>query len=466
MSGTNAFLTTPPAFFEKKAKTIADEPTTTKRRFPLYAQVLGGVILGVIMGAMKQAGAKWIPTESFGQIGLLAIRLLKTLATPLILFAILDSCLKTRITLRRGARLIAICTLNVTVAMTIGLGIMNTFHPGAMWRGKVERLLGQVKGASSAKLPTAPADVKPTLDPLKNFAAYIPENVVDPFQKNSVISIVLMALLIGAALRHVKEEREKRGEGGFHIIEDVVSIVYQTLIQMLAYVIRLIPFAVCLVVSDVVGKSGLGVFGLLSGFLLVILAGLAIHSLLYYPFIAWAMGRKPPKTFLGKGANAILTALSMNSSLATVPITLRCLKEMGVSDQSARLSACVGTNLNHDGIMLYEAMTALFLAQARGFDLGFSQQMVVVFASIMAGAGVAGIPEAGLIMLPLVLSAAGLPEAMVVPALALIIPVDWIIARCRSAVNVMGDMATATQLDRFMSEQDKNELLAESGETN
>ncbi|GDX39720.1 ethanolamine utilization protein EutD [Armatimonadota bacterium] len=433
---------------------------------PLYAKVLSGVLIGIFMGVLKQYGWKWIPTESFGQIGLLVVRLLKTLATPLILFAILDSFLKTRITLRRGFRLIAICLLNVTVAMTIGLTIMNTFHPGHMWRGHVEELLGQVRivGGQSVKVPSAPPDTKPSLDPVKNFAAYVPENVVDPFQKNSVISIVLMALLIGASLRHVKEEREKRGESGFQTIENVVSIGFQTLIQMLSWGIHLIPYAVCLVVADVVGKSGLGVFRMLSGFLAVILVGLAIHSLLYYPFIAWFMGGKSPKIFLGKGANAILTGLSMNSSLATVPITLRCLKDMGVSDQSARLASCVGTNLNNDGIMLYEAMTALFLAQARGFDLGFSQQMVVVFASIMAGAGIAGIPEAGLIVLPLVLSAAGLPEPMIIPALALIIPVDWIIARCRSGVNVMGDMVTAVQLDRFMSEQERIDLLAESGE--
>ena len=102
--------------------------------------------------------------------------------------------------------------------------------------------------------------------------------------------------------------------------------------------------------------------------------------------------------YLGVGADAILTGLSTNSSLASVPITLRCLEKMNISPANARLAACVGTNLNNDGITLYEAIAALFLAQAVGMNLGLGQQVVVVLASIMAGAGVAGVPEAGLVV--------------------------------------------------------------------
>nr|MBA3580695.1 cation:dicarboxylase symporter family transporter [Gemmatimonadaceae bacterium] len=225
--------------------------------------------------------------------------------------------------------------------------------------------------------------------------------------------------------------------------------VYQTLVQMLYWVVQAVPFAVFGVVAQVVGRSGLAVFQALVGFLFIILLGLAIHSLLYYPLVAWLVGRKSPRVYVGGGADAILTGLSTNSSLATVPVTLRCLTEkMEVSDESARLAACVGTNLNNDGITLYEAMAALFLAQAYGFDLTISQQVVVVLASLMAGIGVAGIPEAGLIVLPLVLGAAGLPDELILVAIPLILPVDWIIARARSGVNVMSDLLVAILLDR------------------
>jgi Na+/H+-dicarboxylate symporter len=196
-----------------------------------------------------------------------------------------------------------------------------------------------------------------------------------------------------------------------------------------------------------VGRSGLEVFSVLWIFLATLLLGLSIHALVYYPLVAWLVGKKPPRVYVGQGADAIVTGLSCNSSLATVPVTLRCLDRMGVSPQSQRLAACVGTNLNNDGITLYEAMAVLFIAQAIGYDLGLGQQTVVVLASLMAGAGVAGIPEAGLIVLPLVLGAAGLPEAVIAAAIPLIVPVDWIIARARSGVNVMSDMLVAILLD-------------------
>ena len=227
---------------------------------------------------------------------------------------------------------------------------------------------------------------------------------------------------------------------------------YEVLVVMLGWIVQTIPFAVFGVVAQVVGRAGLDAFAALGVFLGVILLGLAIHALVYYPLMAWLVGRKPPRVYLGQGADAILTGLSTNSSLATVPVTLRCLTEkMGVSQESARLSACVGTNLNNDGITLYDAMAALFIAQACGFDLSLGQQGVVVLASLMAGIGIAGIPEAGLIVLPLVLGSVGLPEAVVVAAIPLVLPVDWIIGRARSAVNVMSDMLVAILLDRDLA---------------
>jgi Na+/H+-dicarboxylate symporter len=213
--------------------------------------------------------------------------------------------------------------------------------------------------------------------------------------------------------------------------------------------VQAIPFAVFGVVAAVVGRAGLQAFSALGIFLAVILAGLGLHALVYYPLAAWLAGGKPPAVYLGRGADAILMGLSTNSSLATVPVTLKCLTEkMGVSQDSARLSACVGTNLNNDGIVLYDAMAALFIAQACGYDLGLGEQAVIVLASLMAGIGIAGIPEAGLIVLPLVLSSVGLPEAVVAAAIPLVLPVDWIIGRARSAVNVMSDMLVAILLDR------------------
>ena len=423
-----------------------------RRSIPLYVQVLIGVALGAGLGvAFGTAPYPFVGlrNEDLGQLGMLVIRLLKALAVPLILFAIIDAFARTRISARSGGRLILICLVNVSVAMLIALAVVNTFRPGDHWRGHLDELTAAVHApAPPVPAPAATGAAKPTLDPLKNIVGYVPESLVEPFVRNNVISVVLLAILIGAALRRVRERQDAAGESSIRTVEAFVAGGYELFLQMLEWVIRAIPFAAFCIVAGVVGRSGLDVFKLLWIFLATCLFGLAVHSLLYYPLVAWLVGRKSPRVYLGKGADAIITGLTINSSLATVPVTLRCLtQKMGVSHESSRLAACVGTNLNNDGITLYEAVAALFLAQAIGMELGLGQQFVVVLASIMAGIGVAGIPEAGFVVLPLVLGAAGLPEAVVAAALPLIFTVDWIIARVRSGVNVMSDMLVAILLD-------------------
>lgn len=159
------------------------------------------------------------------------------------------------------------------------------------------------------------------------------------------------------------------------------------------------------------------------------------------------MGGKSPRLFFREGLAAILTGFSINSSLATAPLTLAALRRMGVSESSARLSACVGTNFNNDGITLYEAITALFVAQAAGMELSLWQQGLILLAALAGSMGIAGIPNSGLIILTLVLKAARLPDEVIAMALPVVYSIDFILARLRSAVNVMGDMQVAVLLD-------------------
>lgn len=426
-------------------------PPVRRRRVPLGARVAIGVVLGAALGA--SFGVAPIlgryGTEDLGTLGMLVIRLLKALATPLIVLAVLDSFLTTRIAARTFGRFAAICLTNISIAMLIGLTILNVFQPGLAWRGHIEDMTGHVAAPATATAPAATgkaAALPPgtTLDPVKNIAGYVPESVIEPLLKNSVISLVLLAILCGAALRRLKD----RGSPGIATIEAVITSLFEANTTMLLWIAEIVPFAVFGIVAQVVGRAGLDVFKILWIFLAAILSGLLIHSLVYYPLAAWVVGRKSPREYFGKGADAVLTGLSTNSSLATVPVTLRCLRDMKISEASARMSACIGTNLNNDGIILYEAMATVFLCQAFGYDLSFASQATIVLASIMAGVGIAGVPEAGLIVLPLVLAAAGLPEAAVAVAIPLIVPVDWIIARVRSGVNVLSDMLVAILLDR------------------
>lgn len=355
-------------------------PTPQRSRFPLALRVLVaaicGTLLGVVFGKTPYVGG--FGNAELGQLGILVIKALRALAVPLVLFAILDAFAHTRISPKSGARLIVICLVNVSVAMLIGLTILNTFKPGLTWRGQMESLSLSVGGkAVPVKKSDDPEAPEATLELIPNIAYYVPSSLAKPFVYNNLISVVLIALLAGAALRRVREHAvpgSDEAENGETVVR-FVGGVYRVLVQMLEWIVLVVPFAVFAVIADVVGKAGIGVFGVLWVFLLTALGGLAIHSLLYYPLVAWLVGRKSPRVYLGGGADAVLTGLSTNSSLATVPVTLRCLERMKVRPQSARLAALVGTNLNNDGITLYEAIAALFLAQAVGMNLGLDRQI-------------------------------------------------------------------------------------------
>lgn len=411
---------------------------------PLYLRILIAVVIGVALGV--GLGPRAAP---LGEIGILVIRLLKALAAPLILFAVLDSFLRTRIPARRGAQLLLISAANAAVATGLGLLVANLLRSGARWRERtdprlLERLLGQQAGAPR---PEA------TLDPLKNLAGYLPETLVEPFVKNNIITVVLLAVALGAALRHLKDREPPTPlpePSPMQVLEAGIRGLLQVFTVVLEALVKVVPLAVLGVVASVTGKSGAAVLTALVLFVITILVGLGLHAGAYYALLLRLVAGVSPRRFFAGALDAILMALSSGSSLATLPVTLRCLVDrLGVSPASARLAACVGTNLNHDGIILYEAGATLFVAQAFGVPLTLGQQGAVAVAAVMAGVGIAGIPDAGLITLPLVLGAAGIPEPIVAVAIPLLLPVDWLIGRCRAATNVISDMTVAQLLDRF-----------------
>ncbi len=414
-------------------------------KLPLYVRVLIGVALGTVVGLAFGEGSILfgLTNKHLGDLGLLVIRLLRALAIPLIFFGVVDAFVRTDISGRQGMKLLAICGVNVTVAFLIGMTLINVFQPGEAWKDRLTDIEAAV-GGTARKAPEGTS-----LDPMKNLSGYVPANLIDPFQKDNgnVISVVFLAILIGVSLRRLIA-KHGRDSAAFRLA-DLAEGGFETLIGVLGMVIQAIPFAVFGVLAQVVGKDGMKVFGDLAVYVVAMVSGLSLHALGYYTLAAWFIGRRSPKVYLGEGAPAILAGMSMNSSLATVPLTLQSLAKMKISDASSRLSACVGTNLNNDGIVLYDAMAALFLSQALGYHLTFEQQVLVALASLMAGIGISGVPDAGLIVLPLVLTTVGLPDSVVLGVLPVLFSVDWLVGRVRSGVNVMSDMLVAILLDRF-----------------
>jgi Na+/H+-dicarboxylate symporter len=189
--------------------------------------------------------------------------------------------------------------------------------------------------------------------------------------------------------------------------------------------------------------GGVSPFVALGWFVVAVIAALALQASYYLirvRFTSWVR----PFRLLIRARDALVMAFSTASSTATMPLTYTCLRDkVGLREKSAGLGALVGSNFNNDGTALHEAMAALFVAQMIGINLSAGQQLIVVLTSIVASVGAAGIPEAGLVTMTLVFSAVHLPTGYI----ALLLPVDWFLDRCRTVINIMGDMNVSCILD-------------------
>ena len=205
---------------------------------------------------------------------------------------------------------------------------------------------------------------------------------------------------------------------------------------------HLIPIAVFCAVAKIVGTTGFSFLGGLVAYFISGASGMIIHIFFVYQFWIFISGRKL-KQFWMTSKETLVHSFGINSSLATLPMTLNTLKKLGVSEGSSRMAACVGTNFNNDGILLYEVVAALYMIQAYGLSLSIPDQLWLSLVCILATIGVGGIPEAGMISLAIVLAAIGLPTQDL-PAL---LTVDWVLGRMRSVTNVVGDLSGAISLD-------------------
>lgn len=177
--------------------------------------------------------------------------------------------------------------------------------------------------------------------------------------------------------------------------------------------------------------------------MLAVVTGLLVQLAFYLVRIRLASWVRPASLLVAM-RDAIVMAFSTDSSTATMPVTYRCLRtNVGLRDESARMGALVGTNFNNDGTALYEAMAAMFVSQLIGMHLTVVHQILIVLTSIIASVGAAGIPEAGLVTMTLVFSAVGLPKEYI----AILLAVDWFLDRCRTVVNMMGDVTVSCVLD-------------------
>lgn len=397
-----------------------------KKSLPMTAKIVIGMGLGTLVGLILGPRAAGI-----GAVGGIVIQLIKAVATPLVFLVVARAIAVSQVRGTSFLRMLFVAMINVSIALTIGLILSNLVSPGTH--------LALSQGSA------APTYENQRFDWLATLKSFIPQNIVAPFAENAIFSVVILALLFGFALRILEHEGPlgKRSAEGLH---SLLAGLYRITEIILGWILQLIPFAVFAVVTKTVGEHGFAPLRGLLLYVLVGLTGLTIHALFTYQLWVSVYAKISLRRFWREAKEPLVVAFGSNSSLAALPVTLKALDNLGVSRSASAVGACVATNLNNDGIVLYEGMAALLVAQAAGVDLSLAQQLLVALFCIVAATGVAGVPEAGFVSLALVLNAVNLPLEL----LPLLLTVDWIIARGRSVVNVLSDMVLSIVLDKSM----------------
>jgi DAACS family dicarboxylate/amino acid:cation (Na+ or H+) symporter len=383
-------------------------------RWPLYLRILVGLVLGVLAGLALGPSAK-----PFDWPARIILRLLGGLAPALILVAVVRALMTAEIHGRLALRMAGLLLLNTLMAISVGLAVANVIQPGA-----------------GVQLPHPDVSPRVQVDVISQMLDNIPDSLVRPFVENQVIGVVLIAVAFGVASRSLRGAERR-------LAEDLAGVFFSLILRVLAWVIALVPLAVFGKVASVVGTSGFAPFLALAWFVGAVILALLIQTSYYLVRIRLGSWVRPGQLLAGT-RDALVMAFSTGSSTATMPVTYRRLCDrVGLRERSASLGALVGSNFNNDGTALYEAMAALFVAQLLGIQLSLGQQAMVVLTSVIASVGAAGIPEAGLVTMTLVFSAVNLPTEYI----ALLLTVDWFLDRCRTAVNVLGDMNVACLID-------------------
>lgn len=393
------------------------------------------IVIGVVAGVVS--GWVWGPAmESVGWLGTLFLNALKMLIIPLILAAVITGIASLgdiRKLGRIGGATMGYYLATTGLAVFIGLVMVNLIQPGAgLNLGDASDIPDSVLGKEDTGIP----DI---------FLSLISPNLVASAAEMQLLPLIVFAIIFGAALTTI-------GDSGRQVI-NFFSGVNDAMMKLVIWLMYFAPIGIFALVADRLGQAGGGeaFFAEITAVgwhVVTVLSGLAVHFVVLLLILIFIAGRG--LDYLVGMMRALFIAFGTASSTATLPMTIECARENGVDERSARFVLPLGSTVNMDGTALYEAAAVLFIAQAYGIELGLMEQIIVFITATLAAIGAAGIPEAGLVMMVIVLNAVGLP----LEGIALLLAVDWFLDRFRTTVNVWGDSVGAAVIDRMIRRND------------
>ena len=405
----------------------------------LHWKILIGMLAGVTFGfIMLEVGGADFVASWIKPLGTIFVKLLKLIAVPLILASLIKgiSDLKDISKFASiGLKTIIIYVLTTVIAISIGLILVNTLNPGdGVSTETIAKLTETYADNSSVQGKIAEAGRQQASRPLDFLVDMVPDNAFSALSNNKLmLQVIFLAMFLGISLLLIGEKSAKPLKDFFDSLNDVV-------LKMVDLIMLSAPYAVFALLANVVVSSGdpelLYALLFYSG---VVVGGLAL-MICFYLVLVSIITKKNPLWFLKQISPAQLLAFSTSSSAATLPVTMERVEEhLGVDKEVSSFVLPVGATINMDGTSLYQAVAAVFIAQALDFDLTFADQLTIVLTALLASIGSAAVPGAGMVMLVIVLESVGFPADKLAIGLALIFAVDRPLDMCRTMVNVTGD---------------------------
>ncbi|XP_026522102.1 excitatory amino acid transporter 1 isoform X4 [Notechis scutatus] len=263
----------------------------------------------------------------------------------------------------------------------------------------------------------------------------------------NALGLVVFSISFGLVIGNMKEQGRA--------LREFFDSLNEAIMRLVALIMWYAPLGILfLIAGKIVEMEDMGVIGgQLAMYTVTVIIGLLIHAIIVLPLLYFFITRKNPWVFIGGLLQALITALGTSSSSATLPITFKCLEENnGVDKRITRFVLPVGATINMDGTALYEALAAIFIAQVNNMDLNFGQIITISITATAASIGAAGIPQAGLVTMVIVLTSVGLPT----DDITLIIAVDWFLDRLRTTTNVLGDSIGAGIVEHLSRHELRN----------
>ena len=416
----------------------------TKMLIGFFSGLAGGLLVHWSNGGAAD-WVHWLMTWITQPVGNIFLRMLFMLVIPLLFSALVVGIAEMgdiRSLGRVGWKTLAYTVIVSTIAVAIGISLVNLFKPGEGVNPEVARQLLSEASESAQRIVASSTLQGSGMELVLNI---VPVNVIRAAADNDILAIMFFAMLFGIGIVMTKSPMAMK-------TKEVIEGLFEISMTLIHLVIRFAPYAVACLVFNLAAAFGWGLLSKLAGYVGVALLAMAIHFFVVYSVSVRWFGGMSPITFFRGSQEAILMAFSTASSNATLPTALMVAEEeLKLPKRISRFVLTIGATANQNGTALFEGVTVLFLAQFFSIDLSLTQQVVVMLVCILGGIGTAGVPAGSLPVIAMICGMVGVPPE----GIGLILGVDRFLDMCRTTLNVTGDLAAAVVVSNGIEESDE-----------